>query len=49
VTGQTEAKIRLWIATVGVIVLIVAVWKFIDYRMRPPPPPGEAKTATGNR
>jgi hypothetical protein len=30
---------RLWLATVAVIILFVAVWKFIDFRMQPPPPP----------
>jgi hypothetical protein len=30
---------RLWIATAAVILVLVAVWKFIDYRMQPPPPP----------
>ena len=32
---------RLWLATAAVIILVIAVWKFIDYRMRPPPPGGE--------
>jgi hypothetical protein len=29
---------RLWLATAAVIILVVAVWKFIDFRMQPPPP-----------
>jgi hypothetical protein len=29
---------RLWFATIATILLLIAVWKFIDYRMRPPPP-----------
>jgi hypothetical protein len=29
------------VATVVVVVVIVAVWKFIDYRMRPPAPPNK--------
>jgi cytochrome c-type biogenesis protein CcmH/NrfF len=39
VTSLTGATIRLWIATAAVIVLVVVVWKIIDYRMQPPPPP----------
>jgi hypothetical protein len=31
--------LRHWIATFAVILVVIAVWKFIDYRMRPPPPP----------
>ncbi|MFL6583168.1 MAG: hypothetical protein ACJ8KU_01465 [Chthoniobacterales bacterium] len=27
-----------WLITV---LLVVAVWKFIDYRMQPPPPPAQ--------
>jgi hypothetical protein len=30
---------RYWIATVVVVLVVIAVWKFIDYRMQPPPPP----------
>jgi hypothetical protein len=26
-------------ATLVVVITVVAVWKFIDYRMQPPPPP----------
>ena len=36
-TAPTRA--RMLIATVVVILTIVAVWKFIDYRTQPPPPP----------
>jgi hypothetical protein len=44
VTSLAGATIRLWIATAAVIVLVVVVWKIIDYRMRPPPPPsGEVR------
>jgi hypothetical protein len=32
-------KIRRWIATIVVILVVIAVWKFIDYRTQPPPPP----------
>jgi hypothetical protein len=31
--------LRIWIATALVIVVVVAVWKFIDWRTQPPPPP----------
>jgi hypothetical protein len=34
-------SLRYWIATIGVILIVIAVWKFIDYRMRPPPPPNK--------
>jgi hypothetical protein len=27
------------VATIVVIVTVVAAWKFIDYRTQPPPPP----------
>jgi hypothetical protein len=37
---------RLWIATAAVIILVIAVWKFIDFRMQPPPPPGEISAST---
>ena len=32
-------NIRLWIATLVVIILVAAVWRFVDYRTRPPVPP----------
>jgi hypothetical protein len=37
---------RLWIATAAVIILVIAVWKFIDFRMQPPPPGEPTATAT---
>jgi hypothetical protein len=30
---------RRWLAAVAVVLLVLAVWKFIDWRMQPPPPP----------
>jgi hypothetical protein len=30
---------QFWIATLAVIILVIAVWIVVDYRMRPPPPP----------
>jgi hypothetical protein len=32
-------RARLILATIIVILTVAAVWKFIDYRMQPPPPP----------
>ena len=29
------SPIRRWIATIVVILVVIAVWKFIDYRMQP--------------
>jgi hypothetical protein len=39
--ARGRSSIRLWIATVAVILVVIAVWKFIDYRMQPPPPPNK--------
>jgi hypothetical protein len=39
VTGKKDATIRLWVATLIVILVVVAAWKIIDYRTQPPPPP----------
>ncbi|HXX41232.1 MAG TPA: hypothetical protein VEI58_03090 [Chthoniobacterales bacterium] len=36
---RPRESIRSWIASAIVVLLVIAVWKFIDYRMRPPPPP----------
>jgi hypothetical protein len=33
------SPIRRWVATIVVILVVLAVWKFIDYRTQPPPPP----------
>jgi hypothetical protein len=33
--------IRKAIATLLVIIVVIAVWKFIDWRMQPPPPPNK--------
>ena len=30
-----------WKWTIAVFLVVIAVWKFIDYRMRPPPPPNK--------
>jgi hypothetical protein len=44
-----ESRARRWIATIVVIVLVIAVWKFIDWRMQPPPPPNESGAPTSTR
>lgn len=36
---------RALLATIIVIVVVICVWKFIDYRMQPPPPPAENVTS----
>jgi hypothetical protein len=38
-TKETITRRRAILASVAVVVIFVGVWKFIDYRMRPPPPP----------
>jgi hypothetical protein len=40
------SPIRRWIATAIVILVVIAVWKFIDYRMQPPPPPNPVAPVT---
>jgi len=35
---------RLWIATGAVIMVVIAVWKYIDYQTQPPPPPTNVAT-----
>jgi hypothetical protein len=35
---------RLIVATLIVILVVIAVWKFIDYRTQPPPPPHQVAT-----
>ncbi len=32
------------VATIVVILTVAAVWKIIDYRMQPPPPPNPVGT-----
>jgi len=36
---QRISPMRYWIATIVVVLVVIAVWKFIDYRTQPPPPP----------
>jgi hypothetical protein len=43
------STLRVWLATAAVIVVVVVVWKVVDYRMRPPAPPAAAQTAIGER
>ena len=37
------SRVRFWIVTAIVILVVVAVWKFIDLRTQPPPPPAAQK------
>jgi hypothetical protein len=37
--------VRRRIATIVVILVVIAVWKFIDWRMQPPPPPNDIDAA----
>jgi hypothetical protein len=37
------------LATLVVILTVAAVWKFIDYRMQPPPPPQDRHIEAGGR
>jgi hypothetical protein len=37
VTSLQQRHSRQWIATAIVILVVAATWKFIDYRMQPPP------------
>jgi hypothetical protein len=39
VVPPAPTRIRMVVATLIVIALIAIVWKVIDYRMQPPPPP----------
>ncbi|MDP9254399.1 MAG: hypothetical protein M3O66_05615 [Verrucomicrobiota bacterium] len=36
---RLPTRTRMLIAAVIVALVVAAVWKFIDYRMQPPPPP----------
>jgi hypothetical protein len=36
---KRSSPIRRWVATAIVVLVVLAVWKFIDYRTQPPPPP----------
>jgi len=38
------SPVRYWIATVVVVLVVLAVWKFVDYRTQPPPPPNPVMT-----
>jgi hypothetical protein len=39
---QAPSAFRRWIAALVVVLLVVLVWKIIDWRMQPPPPPAPA-------
>jgi hypothetical protein len=36
---RSPTRLRLIVATVVAILTVLAVWKVIDYRSQPPPPP----------
>jgi len=36
---KTPTRRKAILAGVFVVLTVVGVWKFIDYRMQPPPPP----------
>ncbi|HEY6206354.1 MAG TPA: hypothetical protein VIW21_09340 [Chthoniobacterales bacterium] len=40
-TSHQPTKLQFWIATIAVILAVIAVWKYIDYRTQPPPPPNK--------
>ena len=37
--SQQPSRARMIWSAIAVILLVLAVWKFIDYRTQPPPPP----------
>jgi hypothetical protein len=39
VAEQTPTRLRMVIATLVVIITLLAAWTLIDYRTQPPPPP----------
>jgi hypothetical protein len=39
VAARAPTRMRMIVAGLIVIALVAIVWKVIDYRMRPPPPP----------
>jgi hypothetical protein len=38
-TKRTLTRARVFFASVFIVLTVIGVWKFIDYRMQPPPPP----------
>ena len=38
-TKGTPTRARALFASVFVVLTVIGVWKFIDYRTQPPPPP----------
>jgi hypothetical protein len=43
--ADRPSRARMVVATIIVILVVLAVWKVIDYRMRPPPPPNPIDSA----
>jgi len=44
VTSQRQTKHQLLIATFAVILVVIAVWKYVDRQTQPPPPPNKVAT-----
>lgn len=42
--GEEPTRARKILATIVVVLTVLIVWKAIDYRMQPPPPPARAAT-----
>lgn len=36
---ETPTRGRPFLASMVVVLVVIGVWKFIDYRTQPPPPP----------
>jgi len=41
-----ETRTRQVVAAIITVLLVLLVWKFIDWRMTPPPPPNSIPTPT---
>jgi hypothetical protein len=44
-TKRNPTRGRAFFASAFVVLTVVGVWKFIDYRTQPPPPPPQAVTS----
>jgi hypothetical protein len=38
-TTGIPTRVRAFVASAFVVLTVIGVWKFIDYRTQPPPPP----------
>ncbi|MEO5719996.1 MAG: hypothetical protein ABIR71_00825 [Chthoniobacterales bacterium] len=43
---ESPTRLRLLVATIVVVLTVLAVWKFIDSRSEPPPPPAPIPAST---